>query len=185
MDGLEQTPTQTDQNAKVTAASSGSRRLPLRWLIGGLVLVVLVAGFLIYFLVFRTTAPKVPAGLNAEQQSWYLSNAGDYKAAEQVWQQKLGAASDTPTKLGIYYQQAAVAIKFKRYDDAKKYASQAMQLDPRSYIPYSAYASIAEAQGDKDSEKHYLQQTIAHIDPSLNGANLIARDYQSKLDALK
>lgn len=119
------------------------------------------------------------------QQAQVLRDKGDYSAAEQVWQKQLDQTQDTPGKLSIYYQMAQVALKFKRYDDATNYAAKAMLLDSKSYVPYAAYASIAEAKGDKASAKQYLEQAIAHIDPNLDGANLITRDYQAQLDSLK
>lgn len=176
----------TASNQNVAVVSGDVRSGFPRWAIflaAGILVVVLVALGLFFYR--KQHVQKAPAGLVPAQQSQYLSDRGDYDAAEAVWQKQFDEAKDTPTKLGIYYQQVQVAIKFKRYDDAKDYAASAMKLDSKSYLPYAAYADIAIAQGDHADAKKYLQQTIDHIDPNLDGANLIKRDYQTKLDSLQ
>lgn len=124
-------------------------------------------------------------GLSPTQKAQYYSDNGEYKIAQKIWQDQLAKTTDTPTKLSIYYMQSAIAVKFKNYKDAKKYADKALNLAPKSNITYVALAQLAQAQGDKVSAKKYWQQAIKFIDPKNPVAGLIERDYQTSLDALK
>lgn len=124
-------------------------------------------------------------GLSPTQKAQYYSDNGEYKLAEKIWQDELSKATDTPTKLNIYYMQSAIAVKFKNYKDAKIYADKALKLAPKSNITYVALARLAQAQGDKASAKKYWQQAIKFIDPKNPAINLIQEDYQASLDALK
>ncbi len=124
-------------------------------------------------------------GLSPSQKSQYYSSNGEYKLAEKVWQDQLAKTSDTPTQLSIYYMQSSVALKFKKYTDAQKYATQALKLAPTSSTAYVSLAQLAQAQGDKTSAKIFWQQAIKNIDPKNPASNLIKIDYQASLDALK
>lgn len=126
-----------------------------------------------------------PANTSADQKAQFYADEGQYAQAEQSWQDQLDSAKDTDTKLGIYYQQSALALKFKHYDDAKKYADAAKQLAPNSPQPYVALAQLAEAQNNIPQAKQYWQQAINHVDTNMPGYNLTQSDYQSHLDALK
>lgn len=128
---------------------------------------------------------SVVEGLAPAQQAQYYSDQGEYKIAEKIWQDQMAKTTDTPTKLNIYYMQSAIAVKFKNYKDAKKYADEALTLAPKSSAPYVALAQLAQAQGDKVTARQNWQQAIKFIDPKNPASNLIQRDYQSSLDALK
>ncbi len=149
-----------------------------------LIIILLVAGILIY--IYRPgREPAIPTNITPTQKAQYLADQGEYDAAQAAWQRQLAGAGDQQTTLGIYYQQSALALKFKRYDDAKKYAEQAKTLAPKSPTPYVALAQLAQAQGDKSAARQYWQQAIAQLDPASPTYNLIKRDYQSSLDSLK
>lgn len=124
-------------------------------------------------------------GLSTTQKAQYFSDNGEYKIAEKIWQDQLAKTKDTPTKLTIYYMQSVIAEKFKKYNDAKKYADQALKLAPKSSTTYVILAQLAQVQGDKASAKKYWQQAIKFIDPKNPASNLIQEDYQASLDALK
>lgn len=124
-------------------------------------------------------------GLAPAQKAQYYSDQGEYKIAEKIWQDELSKTTDTPTKLSLYFLQSALAVKFKNYNDAKKYATEALVLSPKSSTPYVSLAQMAQAQGDKAAARQYWQQAINLIDPNDPAANLIKIDYQYNLDKLK
>jgi len=119
------------------------------------------------------------------QKSQYLVDKGAYKAAEQVWQNQLLQTTDSKAKVTILCQQSAVALQFKDYAAAQKYADAAKKILPNADSPYVALAQLAQAKGDKAAAKQYWQQAIANIDPDADGANLMKSDRQQALDDLK
>jgi len=124
-------------------------------------------------------------GLSLNQKSQYFASNGEYNLAEKIWQDELTKTTDTPTKLSIYYMQSSIALKLKKYNDAQKYADQSLKLAPTSSTTYVTLAELSQAQGDKILAKNYWLQAIKFIDPKNPASNLIQRDYQSSLDALK
>ena len=128
---------------------------------------------------------NVVEGLSTSQKAQYYSDQGEYAMAEKIWQDQLAKTTDTPTKLNIDYIQSAIAVKFKNYKDAKKYADKALTLAPKSSTPYVALAHLAQAQGDKVLARQYWQQAIKFIDQNAPASNQILRDYQAGLDELK
>lgn len=135
----------------------------------------------------KQNAPSKPdvSQLNTEEKYHYLADTGNYAGAEQALESQLAGAQDTTSKLAIYSQQSAVALQFKKYDDAKAYADKALQLDPNSDIPYATLAYWAQAQGDKKSAESYWQQAIDKLDPALPQYSLLKRQYQSSLQGLE
>lgn len=135
------------------------------------------------------TAPAKPKvdvnSLDPEAKYHYLESQGNYTGAEQALESQLPGAKDTLAKLEVYSQQSMVALQFKRYDDAKKYADQALQLDPNSDIPYTTLAYWAEAKGDTTAAKNYWQQAITKLDVNAPAYNLLKRQYQTHLQGLK
>ena len=125
-----------------------------------------------------------PAVKSTEQKYHYLANQGNYGAAEGVLSGALKTAKTKEDKANIYFEQSGVAIQFKHYEDAKKYADKALEVDPGYSDAYAAEAFVATAQGDKTAAKKYWQQAIAHLDPNRPAANIIKRDYQTNLDSL-
>lgn len=129
--------------------------------------------------------PKVDvSSLNPEEKYHYLASQGDYTAAEQALESQLASAKGTQAKLEVYSQQSMVALQFKRYDDAKKYADQALQLDPNSDIPYTTLAYWAQAKGDTAAAKNYWQQAITKLDTTAPQYELVKRQYQSDIQEL-
>lgn len=193
----ENQPTETDTRP----ATASPRKLRLKShrkaVIGILIIVlVLILGWLAYEGVHHhnqerrkssnaAVDKKLLANLSPSQKAEYLASQGDYAGAEQAWQDQLAKAKTTQDKLGIYYQQSALAVSFKHYDDAKKYAKEAKKLSPDSPTPYVALAQIAQAQGDKVSAQKYWQEAIDHLDHNDPAYNLKKHDYQSSLDSLK
>jgi tetratricopeptide (TPR) repeat protein len=133
----------------------------------------------------KNAASAPPSNISLDQKAQYYADEGQYEQAEQSWQEKLAGTKDTDGKVSIYYQQTVLAVKFKHYADAKKYADEAKQLAPTSPAPYAALALLAEAQNNNAQAKQYWQQAINHVDTSMPGYNLIKADYQGQLDALK
>lgn len=183
----------SDSETKVAEFMPQSNRYSLKHkkfvVVLALVIIMLMVGGLGYKIYKRGFSPTQSssnsASITPTQKAQYLADQGKYVAAEKVWQEQLANAKDQQTKLGIYYQQASLASRFKHYDDAKKYAEEAKQLAPNSSTSYVALAHMAESQGDKVAAKQYWQQAINHLDPNALGYNLILRDYQSSLDSLK
>lgn len=128
---------------------------------------------------------SVVAGLSPAQKAQYYSDQGEYKLAEKIWNDELSKTKDTQSKLDIYFQQSAIATKYKKYNDAQKYADQAVSLAPKSSDSYVTMALLAKAQGDITSAKKYWQQAIDLLDKNRPGYSLILKDYQASLDALK
>ena len=147
------------------------------------VLILGLAGFAVYS---HFRGPKNPdhvdlSTLTPLQKAQYFGDVGDYKAAQGVWKGQLKGAKTTADKVGVYYQQSALALKTKHYEDAKKYAEQAKKLAPHSNVPYAALAELAEAQGDKKTAKTNWQLAIDNLDPNTPGANLILLGYKARL----
>lgn len=132
-----------------------------------------------------STASAPPANTSLEQQAQYYADEGQYQSAEQSWQKKLASTTNASDKVAIYYQQSALAVQFKKYADAKKYADEALSLSPDSPGPYAALAQLAEAQNNIPLAKQYWQQAINHVNTNMPGYNIIQSDYKSHLDALK
>lgn len=133
----------------------------------------------------KSTVNAPPANTSLEQQAQYYADEGQYQSAEQSWQKKLTGTSDASDKVAIYYQQSTLAVQFKKYADAKKYADEALSLAPNSPEPYVALAQLAEAQNNTPLAKQYWQQAINHVNMNVPGWNMVKSDYQSHLDALK
>lgn len=125
------------------------------------------------------------AGLTGVQQAQTLSDAGHYGVAQGILQAQLDKATSKQAKLDIYYQQVGLALQFKNFKDADKYAKAAENLDAGSTTPYVALAHTAENQGDKSAARQYWQQAIGHLDKNDPAYNLKLHDYQSSLDSLK
>lgn len=135
-----------------------------------------------------TTNATVSLPSNAtspDQKAQYYADQGQYQQAEQAWQDQLASANTSQDKVAIYYQQAAVAIKFKQYGDTKKYANDIKQVAPNAPDSYVVLAQLATAQNNIPQAKQYWQQAISHIDPSSPGNTMTRSDYQNQLDALK
>lgn len=180
---------QDKPGAKNVTVSAVSGRKSRKWLIFGIVLLVVIigAGIAIYQWQQR---PKNPyhvdlTKLTPLQQAQYLSDVGDYKNAEKVWDKELAKAKDTQAKINIYAQQVATAAKFGQDNDAKSYADKAFKLSPNASVIYAALAQAAQTQGDKASAKKYWQQAIAKLDKNIPGYNVVLRDYENSLAALK
>ena len=163
------------------------RQMATRYLV--IVLVILVGGGLIWQHQKNNSRlaamAAVVEGLTPTQKSQYYASNGEYKLAEKVWQDQLILTKDTPTKLSIYFTQSSIAIKFKKYNDAQKYANESLNLAPQSSATYVTLAYLAQALGDKISAKKDWQLAIKNIDPKTPGINIIQQDYQSNLDSLK
>lgn len=161
-------------------------RLPWKWL--ALVVLLIVLGAAVYFILGSThknpTTQSVPK-LTPVQQYHTLANQGKYEQAEQVLDQQRAQAKTTAQKIAIYCQQSLLATQSKQYTDAKTYAGKALKLDPKSDKPYVALAHLAEAQGDKAQAAQDWQKAIDNLSSATDGYNLILRDYQSSLEALK
>jgi tetratricopeptide (TPR) repeat protein len=123
--------------------------------------------------------------LSVAQRAFYQADKGNYTAAKDLWEDQLGKVTTVKEKLNIYYQQSALGLRFKHYDEAKEFAEKAMKLSPNSPTAYVALAHIAEAEDNKDQAKSYWEKAIAHLSPSTPGYDLIKRDYQASLDALE
>lgn len=126
-----------------------------------------------------------PAGTTPDQQAQYYADEGQYQDAEKSWNAQLAGATDTSAKIAIYYQQAAVAIQFKKYGDAKNYADDIKQLSPDAPDSYVVLAQLAQAQNNIPQAKQYWQQAIDHVNPNTPGSTMIKSDYTNQRDALK
>jgi len=163
------------------------RLMATRYLV--VVLIILVGGGLIWQHQKNNSRlaamSAVVEGMSPNQASQYLASIGEYKFAQKIWQNLLTVTNDTPTKINIYNLQTSLAIKFKKYNDAQKYADQSYKVAPDYSVTYVTMAYLAQAQGDKASAKKDWQLAIKFIDPNNPGSNIIQYDYQSSLDALK
>lgn len=131
-------------------------------------------------------SPKVDLNsLNTEEKYHYLADSGDYGAAEQALEAALPGAKDKTSRLSIYSQQSAVALQFKKYDDAKAYADKALQLDSGSTIPYVTLAHWAGAQGNKTLAIEYWQQAISRLDKSAPQYSLLQQEYEANVRSLE
>lgn len=128
---------------------------------------------------------KVVNGLNPSQQALYYGDQGEYKIAQNLLMGELAKAKDTGSKVIVYSRLSTLAIKFQKYNDAKKYVDQAELLAPKSTAPYIAKSQLSEAQGDIASAKKYLQQAIDLLDKTSAGYNFELRDLKNSLDSLK
>jgi tetratricopeptide (TPR) repeat protein len=129
--------------------------------------------------------PAPPSNISLDQKAQYYANEGDYQAAEQSWQQKLAGDTSTTDKVADYYQLSALAVQFKQYSDAKKYANDIMQVAPDAPDSYVALAQLAQAQNNIPQAKQYWQQAIDHVSSNTPGYTRIRGDYIGQLDALK
>lgn len=153
-------------------------------------LVVIVVSLLLYFYHFHnhkviSKAQSTSQKLTPYQQYQVLANQGKYASAEQVLKQQLAKTTNVNDKITIYYQQSDLALSFKQYTDAEKYANEAKKLAPNSATPYVALAQLAAAQGNKTLAKQDWQQAITNLNPNVTGYNLIKQEYQTNLDALQ
>ncbi|HSX36507.1 MAG TPA: tetratricopeptide repeat protein [Patescibacteria group bacterium] len=174
------------KNVIVSAVTNKKKRKSVVIALVVLLILLGVSAFIVYW----SHKPKNPyhvdlTKLTPSQQAQYLSDAGDYRNAEKVWDKELLKAKDTQSKLDIYAYQAAIATKTQHYEDAKKYAEKALELSPNSDIPHVSLAELAQAQGDKVTAKKEWQLAIEHLDKNRPGYNLILRDYTASLGALK
>ncbi len=149
-----------------------------------LCIVVLLVGFTTTYLVIRNRV-KLPPGLTTDQQYNYLADHHDYKGAEKILEKKLQSAKTKSDKVAIYSKQSALALKFDDIKAAKTYVDKALQLDPNDISTFTAAAYLAQASGDKTLAKHYWQEAIDHLNPNVNGYNLIKNDLQISLENVK
>ena len=134
----------------------------------------------------NTASQKVDISKYApDQQAQYYADQGQYESAEQSWQDQLASAKTTDDKVAIYYQQATVAIRFKQYGDAKKYADSIKEVAPDAPDSYVVLAQLAKAQGNIPQAKQYWQQAINHINADTPADKMIRSDYINQMDALK
>jgi tetratricopeptide (TPR) repeat protein len=160
-------------------------------LIVAIALVVVGVGLCIYFCHFHKQKTVTSIGerfpgqqLTAYQEYQVLANQGKYASAEQVLDQQLTKTTNASDKISIYYEQFSLALEFKYYNDAQKYADEAKKLSPNSPVAYSASAQLASAQGNTTTAKQYWEQAIKNLNPDQTGYNLIKQEYQASLDAL-
>ena len=150
---------------------------------------ILIAGggAAVYFLSINPSGKVnayVPPHLTAVQQAEYLADHNNYQAAENRWHQMLAQATGEQTKMDIYYQQFALALKYKQYSDAQDYINQEKKLDSSSSTPYESMAQLAQAQGKHSLAKSFWLQAINHLDPNLPQYGLLKQEYQSDMGNL-
>jgi len=126
-----------------------------------------------------------PANTDAEQRAQYYADTGQYEQSEQTWEAQLASAATASDKVAIYYQQAAVAIRYKQYSDARKYANDIKQIAPDAPDSYVVLAQLAKAQNNIPQAKQYWQQAIDHVNVDTPAGKMVRSDYINQMDALK
>lgn len=172
--------------------SRAQKRKHLVFITAIILLIIFVVGVVLILYFHHSNINKIipkeqSAGrqLTPDQDYQYLASQGKYASAEQVLEQQLAKTNNVNDELTIYYQQSALAVSFKKYSDAEKYANEAKKLAPDSPIPYVSLAQLAKAQGDTAVSKQDWQQAITNLNPNVSGYNLIKQEYQTSLDNLQ
>jgi len=159
---------------------------------------VLIVAFILVFLIIlvfvilfiynksnqNNVSIKVPMGLTAGQKALYLEDHGQYQASEEVWQQQLNSANEQQ-KISIYYQQAAIAIRFKNFSKAQEYANEIHQLNSNSPTFYVAEAQIYQAENKNSVAIHYWQLAISKLNPNSPIDQMKKEEYQQNIASLK
>lgn len=127
------------------------------------------------------TSPYSPS-ITPDQLAQQYAGQGKYAAAQQVYVQELQNTTDKPTQATIYARQAALALQFQRYADAKAYAAKILVAQPNNIgMYYQSLAYIAEAQGDKKSAAADWQRVINSLDKKSPSYPMTLRQAQANL----
>lgn len=168
------------------------------WLATLVAVLIIAVGVVVYLAVRQTPAKQLKAAaqraaqqnvnfakLNNTSRLGYLTEQGNYVAAEEQLHQEISAAKTAEAKMTIYVQQALIAVQFKHYSDATNYTTQAKSADANDPAPYEVQAELDKAQGNKAAAAQALQQAIAKVNPNAPAANLQVEDYEAQLKAVQ
>ncbi len=153
-----------------------------------IVIFILLVIFLVVLAYIKSDSRKInklPKSYSSQQKIDVLIDQGDYTAAQKVLDQKVVAATTKTEKLGAIYMKSSLALQFKKYRDATKYADQSRDIDQNSPTPYVAYANIATAQKQNDQAVRYWQLAISKLDPTSPSYQLKKHDYEASIKALQ
>ncbi len=137
----------------------------------------------------KTTWEKYAAEVNAKKQAEFEANnpgilankaykAGDYQGALAKYQEAINGESDNAKKAKYHFSVSSILFrKLKRYNDARKEARKAIELNPSFGRPYlligDMYATTARSCGDSWNQRLAILAAVdkysqaKSVDPSL------------------
>lgn len=139
---------------------SPRRRLRAKLIATVLIILLIVAG--VFAAVHYSHRPG--KRLTPEQQAANQQVAGNYDAAQKIYDKKLAAATTKQEKAAAYTGKSTIAVSAKDYKSALQYALKADQLDPTS-VTAESLGGIEELLGDKAAAAKYYKIAIGRIDP--------------------
>jgi len=154
------------------------------WLLG-LVVLIIVAGVIVGIYALAHHSDNPTENLTPRQQSEVYASNGNYAAAQRALAAQLAGPTSADAKATIYSEQVSVALNFKQYQQAQRYAQQAENLT-HSAAAAEQLGYVAEAAGDKISAAKYYQLAIDRQSklPQTPANQLIQRSYKTKLQEL-
>lgn len=185
-------------NGAVISMTAGRKYPKLKRVVIQVIVIVLVVTGLITWWFYATQNTRTIDGakkelskhgvawkdLNTTQQVQYLSDHGNYSAAQSLYSEQHAAAKNKEEKVEILFLQSSLALQARNLADAQKYADEAHQTDPKSNNAYVALAQVAAAKGNKQLAKQDYEQATKLLDKNAANYNLMVFQYQSSIEAL-
>jgi tetratricopeptide (TPR) repeat protein len=182
----------------VVAASSGIKvgenkpRRSLRAKLFGMgvgmlaIILLIAAGAFMLVHHFHSPAKHVQTSekpLTPAQQAANLQVAGNYVAAQQIYDTQLKSAKTAQEKAQIYTGKATVSFTAKDYASALSYAGKADKLAPTAYTA-EFLGNIAKAQGDVAAAQTYFQSALHRLNPKTSTYGYVANKIQAEIDGV-